>query len=161
MNKIMETNNQINQNLYQQQLFQQPYQQQMNQIPLQAQNQQYEQIVKNQRIGQQQMQPYLGQKNKLKITEQFNELNNEIKDSINEVKFQIDKIIKASLINNSIKNQLNNINRMLNMINEYIKENNERIKILFLGHNNINKEDEINIDNNKYNITNNKKIKKL
>ena len=63
MNKIMETNNQTNQNLYQQQLFQQPYQQQMNQIPLQAQNQQYEQIVKNQRIGQQQMQPYLRQKN--------------------------------------------------------------------------------------------------
>ena len=156
------------QNYYQQQIdpnlipfqkpqFQQQYQQQMNQIPIQAQNQQYEQIALNQQQGQQQMQSYVGHKIKLQHIEKFDELilaNDEIKDSINGIKFQIDNIIKISSTDYSIKNQLKNINRMLNMINDDIKKNNEKIKNLFFVNNNINEEDEINLDNNKINSNN-------
>ena len=156
------------QNYYQQQIgpnlipfqkpqFQQQYQQQMNQIPIQAQNQQYEQIALNQQQGQQQMQSYVGHKIKLQHIEKFDELilaNDEIKDSINGIKFQIDNIIKISSTDYSIKNQLKNINRMLNMINDDIKKNNEKIKNLFFVNNNFNEEDEINLDNNKINSNN-------
>ena len=106
----------------------------------------------NQQQGQQQMQSYVGHKIKLQHIEKFDELmlaNDEIKDSINGIKFQIDNIIKISSTDYSIKNQLKNINRMLNMINDDIKKNNEKIKNLFFVNNNINEEDEINLNNKK------------
>ena len=103
------------------------------------------------------MQSYVGHKIKLQHIEKFDELilaNDEIKDSINGIKFQIDNIIKISSTDYSIKNQLKNINRMLNMINDDIKKNNQKIKNLFFVNNNINEEDEINLDNNKINSNN-------
>ena len=66
-------------------------------------------------------------------TEKLNELklsNDEINDSINGIKLQIDNIIKSSSMN-TLNIQLKNINKMLNMINEDIKKNNEKINNLF------------------------------
>ena len=70
--------------------------------------------------------------------------NHEIEKSINDIKVQINNIIKASS-NNPLNIQLKNINKMLNIINEDITKNNEKIKNLF--------SDNIDIKNN-----NNKKI---
>ena len=52
--------------------------------------------------------------------------NNEIKDTINGIKLQIENIIKNSL-DNSINIQLKNINKVLYMINEDIEKNNNKI----------------------------------
>ena len=121
---------------------------------MEPQIQQIGQESMNHQQGQEQIQPYFGHKIKLQKHENFDKLiltNDEIKDSINGIIFQIDKIIKTSSTDFSIKNQLKNINKMLNMINEDIKKNNEKIKNLYFAsnnNNNINKEGEINIKNN-------------
>ena len=76
--------------------------------------------------------PKCGEKIKLKIEELNNIIisYNEIKDTINGIKIQIDNIIKTS--SNDLTNiQLKNINKILNMINEDIKNNNEKLKNLF------------------------------
>ena len=148
----MATNNQLNKNLHQLQN-QQPYPQQVNQMLMEPQIQQIGQESMNHQQGQEQIQPYFGHKIKLQKPENFDKLiltNDELKDSINGIIFQIDKIIKTSSTDFSIKNQLKNINKMLNMINEDIKKNNEKIKNLYFAsnNNNINKEGEINIKNN-------------
>ena len=75
--------------------------------------------------------PECGQKIKFS-NEKLDDLkssNDEMKDSINGIKFQIDNIINITSIN-SVKNQLKNINMMLDMINEKIKKNNQKITSL-------------------------------
>ena len=52
---------------------------------------------------------------------------NNIKDTINGIKLNIDNIIKLST-NNNISIQLKNINIVLNTINEDINKNNEKLK---------------------------------
>ena len=77
-----------------------------------------------------------GQKIKLN-TEKFDELilsYNEIIDSLNGIKFQIDGIINIASAD-SMKSQLKNINKMLNIVNEDIKNNNEKIKNLLIDYN--------------------------
>ena len=66
--------------------------------------------------------------------------NNNIKDKIDGIKFQIENIIKISVMNPVII-QLKNINFILNSINESIQKNNEQLKNLFddVDYNNIEK----------------------
>ena len=89
-------------------------------------------------------------------TQKLNEIilsNNEIIESINGIKFQIDNIIKNNE-NNTINTQLKNINKMLIMINTDIKNNEEKITNLFCDYNNSNIN--YNANNNfKKNINNN------
>ena len=77
-------------------------------------------------------------------------LNNDIIDSINGIKYQIDNIINKETTN-QINSQLKNINKMLKMVNQSIKNNEEKINDLFNDYNN-----NISIDN-KDNINNYKK----
>ena len=81
--------------------------------------------------------------------------NDELIESINGIKFQIDNIIKTN-INSELKNQLKNINRICDTINNDIKNNNEKINNLLndsSNNNSNNNNDKIN-DNNKININN-------
>ena len=64
--------------------------------------------------------------------------NNKIRNTINGIKFQLENIIKNSLIN-SINNQINNIKIILQTINEDIKKNNENLEKLFKSNSLINK----------------------
>ena len=72
-------------------------------------------------------------------------INNNIKDIINGIKFNIDNIIKLS-INNNISFQLKNINIVLDTINENMNKNNKKLKNLLNENNEIinNKLNEIN-----------------
>ena len=87
--------------------------------------------------------------NKIKLnTEKIDNIilsNNNIKDIINGIKFNIDNIIKLS-INNNISFQLKNINIILDTINENMNKNNEKLKNLLNENNEIitNKLNEIN-----------------
>ena len=97
--------------------------------------------------------PKCGEKiklNKEKIDELISS-NNEIEDTINGIKLQIENIIKI-YPNNSMNIQLKNINKMLNMINEDINKNNNKIKNLlsdFSNHNSKTIKNNINDNNNK------------
>ena len=57
--------------------------------------------------------------------------NENIKDTINGIKFSLDNIINNNSSNNIINSQLKNINALLNTINEDIQKNNEKLKSLF------------------------------
>ena len=95
---------------------------------------------------------------KIKLnTEKIDEIiliNNNIKDIINEIKFTIDNIIKLSKDNN-ISFQLKNINIIVNTINEDINKNNEKLKKLLDENNKLNEinevlNKEIKYDNGRY-----------
>ena len=91
--------------------------------------------------------PYCNKKIKLN-TEKIDDIiliNNNIKDIINGIKFNIDNIIKLS-INNNISFQLKNINIILDTINENMNKNNEKLKNLLNENNEVinNKLNEIN-----------------
>ena len=91
--------------------------------------------------------------NKEKIDELISS-NNEIEDTINGIKLQIENIIKI-YPNNSMNIQLKNINKMLSMVNEDINKNNNKIKNLLnvvSNHNN-------KIINNNINDNNNNNVK--
>ena len=62
--------------------------------------------------------------------------NNNIKDTINGIKAQLENIVRNSSAN-LVNIQLNNINIVLNKINEDIKSNNEKLKNLLKENNNI------------------------
>ena len=84
--------------------------------------------------------PKCGEKVKLK-TEKLDELissNNNIKDKIEGIVFNLDMIIKSSSLINTMNNQLKNINFVLNTINEDIQKINEKIKNLLNDNININ-----------------------
>ena len=93
--------------------------------------------------------------NKIKLnTEKIDNIilsNNNIKDIINGIKFNIDNIIKLST-DTTITIQLKSINLLLNSMNEDINKNNEKLKNL-LKENNI-------VLNNKLNEINNTIINK-
>ena len=57
--------------------------------------------------------------------------NENIKDTINGIKFSLDNIINNNSSNNIINSQLKNINALLNTINEDLQKNNEKLKSLF------------------------------
>ena len=57
--------------------------------------------------------------------------NENIKDTINGIKFSLDNIINYNSSNNIINSQLKNINALLNTINEDLQKNNEKLKSLF------------------------------
>ena len=70
-------------------------------------------------------------------TEKIDDLilsNDNINDTINGIKINIDNIIKTSTIN-SMNIQLKNINTLLNLINEDIKKNTEKLKNLLNDNN--------------------------
>ena len=87
--------------------------------------------------------PYCNKKIKLEKIDDIILSNNNIKDTINGIKLNIDNIIKLSN-NNNISIQLKNINFLLNGVNEDINKNNTKLKNLL-------KENIIN--NNLYNNT--------
>ena len=75
--------------------------------------------------------PHCGEKIQIK-TEKLDEIissNNNIKDTIDVIKFNIDNVIKISSVN-MINLQLKNISALLNNITEDIKNNNEKLKNL-------------------------------
>ena len=75
--------------------------------------------------------PHCGEKIKLN-TEKIDEIissNNNIKDTIEGIKFSIDNVIKVST-SNVVNIQLKNITALLNNINEDIKKINEKLKNL-------------------------------
>ena len=79
--------------------------------------------------------PNCGEKIKIK-TEKIDEIissNNNIKDTIDGIKFSIDNVIKISSVN-MVNLQLKNISALLNNINEDIKKNNEKLKNLINEH---------------------------
>ena len=79
--------------------------------------------------------PHCGEKIKIK-TEKIDEIissNNNIKDTIDGIKFNIDNVIKISSLN-MVNIQLKNITVVLNNINEDIKKNNEKLKNLINEH---------------------------
>ena len=79
--------------------------------------------------------PHCGEKIKIK-TEKIDEIissNNNIKDTIDGIKFSIDNVIKISSLN-MVNIQLKNIIVVLNNINEDIKKNNEKLKNLINEH---------------------------
>ena len=78
--------------------------------------------------------------------------NNNIKDIINSIKFNIDNIIRIST-NNTITIQLKSINLLLNNLNEDINKNNEKLKNLLKENNVV-----LNINDNNNSIMN-KEIK--
>ena len=99
--------------------------------------------------------PKCEQKNQLNI-QKLNEINlsnNNIIESINGIKYQIDYIIKVNSTN-QINSQLKNIINNLNIVNQDIKNNEERINNLFNDNNNKN---DLNYKND---INNDKKILK-
>ena len=86
---------------------------------------------------------------------------NEIKDTVDGIKIQIDNMIKNSSVN-AVNIQLKNINKMINIINEDITKNIKKLKIIVNDHkfynstieenkinNNIIKDDNIQDNNNK------------
>jgi hypothetical protein len=73
--------------------------------------------------------PHCNKKIKLEKIDEIILINNNIKDTINGIKLNIDNIIKLSN-NNNISIQLKNINFLLNAINEDIKKNNTKLKNL-------------------------------
>ena len=77
--------------------------------------------------------PNCGEKIKLKSDKIENMIlsNNYIKEKIDGIKFQIENIIKISVMNPVII-QLKNINFILNSINESIQKNNEQLKNIFV-----------------------------
>jgi len=73
--------------------------------------------------------PHCGEKIKIK-TEKIDEIissNNNIKDNIDGIKFNIDNVIKISTMN-MVNIQLKNISVILNNIIEDIKKNNDKLK---------------------------------
>ena len=86
--------------------------------------------------------PKCGEKIKLKIDDIILSINN-IKDTINGTKSNIDNIIRLSK-DNSMNNQLKNVNLILNTLNEDFKKINEKLNNL-LNNNKIKNE---NINNN-------------
>ena len=66
--------------------------------------------------------------------------NNNIKDKIDGIKFNIENVIKISVVN-LVNTQLKNINTVLNTIIEDIQKNNEKIQKLLDEHKNINNND--------------------
>ena len=96
--------------------------------------------------------PKCGEKIKIK-REKLDELissNNNIKDKIDGIVFDLDMIIKNATLMNTIKNQLKNINIVLNTINEDIKKNNKKITNLLNDNININS----NLNNNNFKMNN-------
>ena len=84
--------------------------------------------------------PKCGEKIKIK-TEKLDELilsNNNIKEKIEGIVFNLDMIIKTASLISSLNSQLKNINVVLNTINEDIKKNNIKIKNLLNDNININ-----------------------
>ena len=80
--------------------------------------------------------PYCNKKIKLEKIDDIILSNNNIQDTINGIKFNIDNIIKLSN-NNNISIQLKNINFLLNAINEDINKNNTKLKNLLTKNNEI------------------------
>ena len=81
--------------------------------------------------------PKCGEKLHLNVTK-INEIilsNNNIKDAINGIKYNIENIIKNSLVN-LVNIQLKNINTLLNSVNEDINKNNEKLGKLLNEHKN-------------------------
>ena len=100
--------------------------------------------------------PHCNKKIKLERIDDIILSNNNIKDTINGIKLNIDNIIKLSS-NNNISIQLKNINFLLNALNEDINKNNNKLKNLISNEvlnnqlneiNNMNKE--IKYDEGKY-----------
>ena len=85
--------------------------------------------------------PNCGQIIKLNIEEIISSYNNII-DSIDGIKLNIENIINNSLIN-TVNNQLKNINILLNTVKDEIKKNNKKIENI------INNNNYINMNNNK------------
>ena len=84
--------------------------------------------------------PKCGERIKIK-TEKLDELilsNNNIKEKIEGISFNLDMIIKTASLISTLNSQLKNINFMLNTINEDIKKNNVKIKNLLNDNININ-----------------------
>jgi len=79
--------------------------------------------------------PYCNKKIKLEKIDDIILSNNNIQDTINGIKFNIDNIIKV--YNNNISIQLKNINFLLNAINEDINKNNTKLKNLSTKNNEI------------------------
>ena len=92
--------------------------------------------------------PHCNKKIKLEKIDEIILINNNIKDTINGIKFTIDNIIKLSKDNN-ISFQLKNINIIVNTINEDINKNNEKLKKL-LNENNEVLNKEIKYDDGRY-----------
>ena len=95
--------------------------------------------------------PKCGEKihlNTEKIDEIISSLNN-IKDTINGIKFNIENLIKISVVN-TIHIQLKNINVLLNTVNEDIRKNNEKLESLFKENNNV--DDAINNEKKNKNV---------
>ena len=91
--------------------------------------------------------PNCGEKIKLN-TEKIDEIissNNNINDTINGIKFNIETLIKISTIN-TVNIQLKNINVLLNNMIEDIKKNNEKLKNLLNEANNITTKIKTNLD---------------
>ena len=98
--------------------------------------------------------PHCNKKIKLEKIDEIILINNNIKDTINGIKFTIDNIIKLSKDNN-ISFQLKNINIIVNTINEDINKNNEKLKKLLNENNKLNEinevlNKEIKYDNGRY-----------
>ena len=72
--------------------------------------------------------PHCNKKIKLEKIDDIILSNNNIQDTINGIKLNIDNIIK--LCTNNISIQLKNINVLLNTINEDINKNNKKLKNL-------------------------------
>ena len=100
------------------------------------------------------------QLNKQKLDE-INLSNNNIIDSINGIKYQIDNIIKVNTTN-QINCQLKNIINNLNIVNDEIINNEERINNLFNDNKNKNNfKNKNNINNEKNNINKNNSIENI
>ena len=98
--------------------------------------------------------PHCNKKIKLEKIDEIILINNNIKDTINGIKLNIDNIIKLSKDNN-ISFQLKNINIIVNTINEDINKNNEKLKKLLNENNKLNEinevlNKEIKYDNGRY-----------
>ena len=100
------------------------------------------------------------QLNKQKLDE-INLSNNNIIDSINGIKYQIDNIIKVNTTN-QINCQLKNIINNLNIVNDEIINNEQRINNLFNDNKNKNNfKNKNNINNEKNNINKNDSIENI
>ena len=94
--------------------------------------------------------PHCNKKIKIENIDDIILSNNNIKDTINGIKLNIDNIIK--LCPNNISIQLKNINFLLNALNEDINKNNKKLKNLISN-------EILNTNNTKLNEINNTEIK--